>query len=387
MEATAPSAGRKETEVKNSKWLLLAGLVIMMMTVGCQKQLGFAAPESDDVGIAATSTLPIQYNPGGSWFTYFNYMPPVAAPGVDYAMSIGNDAGGNGFVRVWNDLNNLYVEYNTLNGWKISQVHVAVALDLDGIPHNKSGNMTPGNFPYPPKTEFNVVPPSDVHLVTIPWDTDWNNPPDPGLFMVTHCIVFWVDPITGDTTWQTGTGADTGKPYKDVTLPADPVHLCLGSWPGAQWDWSFFMAEVSGIGPYPSGYNIWDGNWRGWCGDAYVEITVPWCGEVYLKSSLGPIPAAFNQDPVVWHRINYMLNHRLPDWEHNMWDFQTAAWALLGPIRPGLELSANAQAMYDDAMLNGGDFMPAPGQQVAVFVVPTAGQQEMGQPVFIQVDP
>jgi len=384
---------------------MLAGMAILLVTMGCEKQMGFVAPEEGDVDIAATSTLPIQYNPGGSWFTYFYYMPGDGTAGspAEYAMSVGNDDGSSGcFVKVWDDGGsppNITVQYNTAPDWWLTQVHVDIGTAHDSLAHNKPGNLQPGQFRFPPKNEFNLDPYVQQHDVmcgaqpswyagTGPWtDGDPGYDPDKGLLICAHSIVCQWDDTLGWVNFQTGTGADTGKPYKDVSLPEDPVHICLSGWPGVQWDWSFFMAAVSGIGPYPSGYNIWDGNWRGWCADAYTDITVPWCEDFYLTSSLGPIPPPYNPDPVVWHRVNYMLNNRLPDWEHNMWDFQTAVWALMGPIRPGLELSANAQAMYDDAMANGGDFMPGPGQQVAVFAVPIDGYDEGEQPFFIQVDP
>jgi len=51
-EAVVLAAGRMEVSVKKSKWLLIAGLVIMMMAIGC-KRMG------DQVDIAATEAAPM----------------------------------------------------------------------------------------------------------------------------------------------------------------------------------------------------------------------------------------------------------------------------------------------------------------------------------------
>lgn len=51
-----------------------------------------------------------------------------------------------GNVTVTNDATNLYVTYNTVNGWEIQKTHLYVG-DCDSIP-NKNGNPKIGLFPY-----------------------------------------------------------------------------------------------------------------------------------------------------------------------------------------------------------------------------------------------
>ncbi|MEN3017260.1 MAG: hypothetical protein ABC585_07755 [Candidatus Methanosuratincola petrocarbonis] len=58
---------------------------------------------------------------------------------VDTAVDVGD-------VFVWNDEDNLYVKYVT-SGWWISEVHLEVDTDLEGIPQSK-GNPVPGKFTY-----------------------------------------------------------------------------------------------------------------------------------------------------------------------------------------------------------------------------------------------
>lgn len=370
----------------------------MLMTIGCQDQMGLVDSPKGDVGISATSTLPIQYNPGGSWFTYFNYMPPVVAPGADYLLSIGNDDGENGFVRVWNDATNLYVEYHALYGWKLSEVHVAVALTHDGIPHNKSGNLQPGQFPFPLNKQFSVVPPAATHLVTIPWNSAWNNPPDPGLFIVAHCIAFWVDPITGDTTWETGTGADStpDNPFKTFKLPDFCVTIAGRkiNQPRSYWD-----ITLSGIGDESEGYNVWDGHWYGWC----AQEAISWPGEgtpyeARLWNSLDPNLPADLQNPA-WDNISWLINayagaqdsfqkyYEGPGSytpEHFVYDMTQAIWYLLGDLpKPDWQ---PAQAMAENAEAHGDGYVPHKGEYVAVLADPCDPALET-QLVFIEVDP
>jgi len=52
-----------------------------------------------------------------------------------------------GTVKVWNDEDYLYAKYETIDGWEMTETHLAVATSLDGIPQAK-GNPIPGKFPY-----------------------------------------------------------------------------------------------------------------------------------------------------------------------------------------------------------------------------------------------
>jgi len=58
-----------------------------------------------------------------------------------------------GDVLVWNDENEVCVKYQLSDtaleeGWLLYETHLAVATDLDKIPHTKKGNPIPGQFPY-----------------------------------------------------------------------------------------------------------------------------------------------------------------------------------------------------------------------------------------------
>ncbi len=52
-----------------------------------------------------------------------------------------------GFVEIGNDLFNLYVTFNTTEGWELAETHLYVGTK-EGIPMTKKGNVIPGQFPY-----------------------------------------------------------------------------------------------------------------------------------------------------------------------------------------------------------------------------------------------
>jgi hypothetical protein len=66
---------------------------------------------------------------------------------------------------------------------------------------------------------------------------------------------------------------------------------------------------------------------------------------------------------VPWDKVNYLLNHKAGTAQ----EVQAALW-LLTWASSTFPVTAAAQAMYDDAIANGGGFVPAPGQVVAVIL-------------------
>ena len=53
-----------------------------------------------------------------------------------------------GTISVYNDSENLYVKYNTTDGWLLNKTHLAIATSLENIPQTKKNNPIPGLFPY-----------------------------------------------------------------------------------------------------------------------------------------------------------------------------------------------------------------------------------------------
>jgi hypothetical protein len=52
-----------------------------------------------------------------------------------------------GTVTVQQDATNIYVTYNTTDGWVLTQTHLFVGA-CNAIPVNNAGNLVPGQFPY-----------------------------------------------------------------------------------------------------------------------------------------------------------------------------------------------------------------------------------------------
>jgi hypothetical protein len=56
----------------------------------------------------------------------------------------------------------LYITYSTIDGWELTETHLAVALSLSGIPQTNSGNPKVGKFPY---THPAVSEPTQVEYI------------------------------------------------------------------------------------------------------------------------------------------------------------------------------------------------------------------------------
>jgi len=372
--------------VKNSKWLLVAGLAIMLMTIACQDQMGSVVPKGDDVNTAGT-TLGRRYNNAGSWFLFW-YATPTTTPDV-HLMSIGQDDGQNGSVTVWKDAANLYVEFKVNAPYWLYETHADVAADSAGLKHNKAGNLNPGQFRYQGPNP--ITPPTRDNTITIPLSglpatTPWA--------MAALCKVFYVN-ANGDTVWNTGCGSDTtpDNPFKTFRLP-DYCVTVAGSkinYPRSYWD-----ITLSGVGGPEAGYNVWDGHWYGWC----AELAVSWPGEgtpfeARLWNSLDPNLPADLQNPA-WDNISWLINEYAGDSPfylgyiggysqgYFVYDMTQVIWYLMGDQpKPNWE---PAQTMATRAETEGQGYIPHHGDYVAVICDP-CDPEYVTQLVFIEVDP
>ena len=85
----------------------------------------------------------------------------IAGGGGDAGLDVGN-------VTVWNNTENIYVEFTTTGDWCMTETHLQIATSVDGtdgIPQTKKGNPIPGKFEY-----FGDYDPCDTQVVvfTIP---------------------------------------------------------------------------------------------------------------------------------------------------------------------------------------------------------------------------
>ncbi len=130
-----------------------------------------------------------------------------------------------GNVTVANDEENLYVTYSTQNGWLLSQIHLYVGAN-EGLPVNKAGNPTIGQFPY--KVAFNP------YVTTYTYTLPLSSFPDV-MTIAAHAVVVKTDAsgkvLQSETGW--GKGISFAKSWamkfvytKQVCVVLPPVEQC-----------------------------------------------------------------------------------------------------------------------------------------------------------------
>lgn len=111
-----------------------------------------------------------------------------------------------GWVTVWSDCNNLYVKYQTTDGWLMTETHLHVCSDLNKIPQteakgkgkgNIGGNPIPGQFAY----QMEHDPAVDEYTYVIELHEEW--PPCTELVIAAHAAVIKVEGDCGDPFWAT----------------------------------------------------------------------------------------------------------------------------------------------------------------------------------------
>lgn len=142
------------------------------------------------------------------------------------------------------------------------------------------------------------------------------------------------------------------------TLPDYDV-VVIHSQPGS--DNTLFDIWFWGIG---EGFDIsTNDTLPGWCVEDYPHPNVQDPGRVYLYCSYDDaLPGNLSDMPI--NELNYLLNNRYGTWQ----EIQAAMWLVLGFSEPSIPPTANSYAMYEDTMANGGDFVPGPGELVAIFL-------------------
>ena len=128
---------------------------------------------------------------------------------------------------------------------------------------------------------------------------------------------------------------------------------------------SFFDIVLSNV---PQGYDVSNKAYRGWCVDRrYLMPLSPATHQVTLFSSLYPPPGFATQK---WIMVNYILNHKqgVPT------DIQEAIWYFINMMDGYTPPSSTAQAIVNDALANGSNFVPEAGQVVAVICYTTVPQ-------------
>ena len=203
---------------------------------------------------------------------------------------------------------------------------------------------------------------------------------------------------------------------KDPVLPIDmtctaTLHSPYQYDPGR---YSYFKTVLSGL--WPEGtlnpddipYNVWNGDWVGWCVDntgpgSGIDTGVPYT--VYLFDSYNipnPLPGGWDEtDPHCgwiedpdWPYVNWIINHKPAT--HSVADVQDAIWYFVdGGVMP--PDPSPAYDLVQDALNNpeGASYHPDVGEWIAVIVwidplahyPGTTCVQGWHQVTMIEVDP
>ena len=254
-----------------------------------------------------------------------------------------------GDVEVWNDEDNLYVTFNTSDGWEMGVSHLHVATSLDGIPQKK-GNPPPGQFDYgtdhdPKVTEF-------TYQIELDWDTGTE------LYIAAHAEVCKI------------MGYDGGLEETEATLPAIAQMMAVHATVG---DPSYFTTTIAG------GTSI-DGIYEGWCVDLSesMEDYLWYVVNVY-SSYESPLPPGLVDNPENLDLINYILNQHfvgqpsICSGDYTYGDVQRAIWELIDDSQSSTGLlgpweQCRVDEILADVGANGEGYIPGCGDVFAVIL-------------------
>ena len=131
--------------MKTTIYTLLLAVSIVSLFSSCQKESLKGAPGVNTTNGSATREVSTTNNTGAIVVSV-----PTSASCSCPTTTVSLIAGQNidaGTVSVTNDLDFIYVTYNTANGYVLTQTHLFVG-DCEAVPVNKKGNPVPGQFPY-----------------------------------------------------------------------------------------------------------------------------------------------------------------------------------------------------------------------------------------------
>jgi hypothetical protein len=183
---------------------------------------------------------------------------------------------------------------------------------------------------------------------------------------------------------------------KEILLPDYPIQATITYNGGTP---SYWTVDLAGIGAELP-YNVTNGTYLGWCIDEKHQIYSGRTWTVEMVSSLNPAIYGYDPDwggwgynpavPNVFNYVNYLINTY--DAAHGgESSLQQAIWYFINNHDYD-DLNAAAQGMVDDALLNGGDYVPGEGELAAVVLFqagppPYGGAYSVMQLTFIEVDP
>ncbi len=153
----------------------------------------------------------------------------------------------------------------------------------------------------------------------------------------------------------------TSPPNNPFPLDSDPptIHLPSGQVTMKVFSstTSYFRTQLFNV---PTGYEVSNGNYTGWCTDSAHTINTNTAYQVTLYSSYNPsLPThLYHQN---WSKVNYILNHKVGT------DWHQVEYAILYILNFGNQgLNSNGWTMVNDAIAYGGSYIPDCGDIIAI---------------------
>lgn len=265
-----------------------------------------------------------------------------------------------GSVSVWNDSENLYVQYAVDPGWNLGLTHLAASTSLSGIPQTKKGGPIPGKFKF------------DKYLV------------GPGYYVVP---LSKLKAGAGDELYIAAHGEVTAGSTGTPTLPAKAYMTVSAPYPDAP----SYLPEI-----LVSGGTELDGTYPGWCLDADKIIV---SGVTYynttVHSSYAALPEGMVEQPGNMDLLNWVLNQEYvgqPSPSGGVYtygDVQAAIWLLVdnGLPRNTTSLGSWSQERTDEivaaAYASGEGFIPGCGDSIWIIIAPVINIQPIVIPLQI----
>jgi uncharacterized repeat protein (TIGR02543 family) len=153
----------------------------------------------------------------------------------------------------------------------------------------------------------------------------------------------------------------TSPPNNPLPLDNDPpnIHLPTGQVTMKVFSetTSYFRTQLFNV---PTGYEVSNGNYTGWCSDSAHTINTNTAYQVTLYSSYNPsLPThLYHQN---WSKVNYILNHKVGS------DWHQVEYAILYILNFGDQgLNTNGWNMVNNAITYGDGYIPGGGEIIAV---------------------
>jgi hypothetical protein len=125
---------------------------------------------------------------------------------------------------------------------------------------------------------------------------------------------------------------------------------------------SYFLTTLGNV---PSGYDVTNTTYLGWCIDHSVVMTRNETFEAQLYSTSDP-PSGY-YSTISWNMVNYIINNKLTNFNET----QDCIWYFVNnSVTYTHGLDPNETVLVNDAYASGANFVPSPGQTTAVIVIP-----------------